>query len=136
MRRSLKPRNADRYRVPLPIPQAGEEAREVKCCICGQRLTKRRSAAEQPKQNARGEFMPWEDIKGWIAVIGFIGTIIAYASKQSIVLTKLETTLKALNSTLEELKENNRESHKDIYNKLAVHDKEITELKGFHRKQS
>lgn len=77
--------------------------------------------------------MPWEDIKGWIAVIGFIGTLIAYASKQSIVLTKLETTLKALNNTLEELKENNRESHKDIYKKLETHDKEITELKGYHR---
>lgn len=80
--------------------------------------------------------MPWEDIKGWIAVLGFIATIIAYTSKQSTILAKLETTLNALNETLEELKENNRASHKDIYNKLAVHDKEITELKGFHRKQN
>ena len=77
--------------------------------------------------------MPWEDIKGWIAVIGFIGTIIAYTSKQSNVLTKLETTLKALNDTLEELKENNRESHKDIYKRLGEHDREIQELKDYHK---
>ena len=77
--------------------------------------------------------MPWEDIKGWIAVLGFIGTVIAYTAKQSTILAKLETTLNALNETLEELKENNRASHKDIYNKLAEHDKEITELKGYHK---
>ena len=77
--------------------------------------------------------MPWEDIKGWIAIVGFIGTIVAYTSRQSNVLTKLETTLKALNDTLEELKENNRESHKDIYNRLGEHDKAIQELKDYHK---
>ena len=73
---------------------------------------------------------------GIIALVGFIGTIVTYTSKQSTILAKLETTLNALNETLEELKENNRASHKDIYNKLAVHDKEITNLKSYHRNQN
>lgn len=77
--------------------------------------------------------MTWEIVLGIIALVGFIGTVATYASKQSSILAKLETTLDALNATLEELKENNRASHKDIYNKLAEHDRIITELQGYHK---
>ena len=58
--------------------------------------------------------MTWEIVLGIIALVGFVSTIATYASKQSSILSKLEATLTALNNTLEELKENNRASHKDI----------------------
>ena len=82
--------------------------------------------------------MTWEIVLGIIALVGFVGTIATYASKQSSILSKLETTLQALNETLEELKENNRASHKDIYNKIGDHDKRIgeieTKVKIYHGK--
>lgn len=78
--------------------------------------------------------MTWEIVLGIIALVGFVGTIATYASKQSGILSKLEATLTALNETLEELKENNRASHKDIYNKLGDHDKRISKLEVYHDK--
>ena len=78
--------------------------------------------------------MTWEIVTGIIALVGFIGTIATYASKQSGILSKLEATLKALNETLEELKENNRASHKDIYEKIGNHEKRISKLEVYHDK--
>ena len=76
--------------------------------------------------------MTWEIVLGIIALCGFVGTIGAYAAKQGSILSKLETTLKALNATLEELKTNNKETHKDIYEKLSIHDKKIARLESKH----
>ena len=76
--------------------------------------------------------MTWEIVLGIIALVGFVSTIATYASKQSGILSKLEATLNALNETLEELKENNRASHKDIYNKIGEHDKRIAKLEVYH----
>ena len=78
--------------------------------------------------------MTWEIVLGIIALVGFVSTIATYASKQSSILSKLEATLTALNNTLEELKENNRASHKDIYNKIGEHDKRISKLEVYHDK--
>ena len=82
--------------------------------------------------------MTWEIVTGIIALVGFVVTITTVTSKQAGILSKLEATLQALNETLEELKENNRASHKDIYNKLGDHDKRIgeieTKVKIFHGK--
>lgn len=72
--------------------------------------------------------MTWEIVLGIISLCGFVGTIAAYAGKQASVLAKLEATLKALNTTLEELKENNKQSHKDIYKKLGEHNDRIIKL--------
>ena len=72
--------------------------------------------------------MTWEIVTGIIALVGFVVTIATISSKQSGLLAKLETTLNALNETLEELKENNRESHKDIYNKLSDHETRVAEI--------
>lgn len=76
----------------------------------------------------------WEIVLGIIALVGFVGSIATYVSKQASVLSKLETTLAALNMTLEELKDSNRSSHKDIYNKLGDHDKRISKLEVYHDK--
>lgn len=84
--------------------------------------------------NARGEYMTWEIVTGIIALVGFVVTVATVTSKYSGVMAKLEATLTALNETLEELKENNRASHKDIYNKLGDHDKRISKLEVYHDK--
>lgn len=78
--------------------------------------------------------MTWEIVLGIIALIGVFGTIAGWSGKLSRTLASLETTLQALNDTLEELKENNRASHKDIYNKLGDHDKRISKLEVYHDK--
>ena len=78
--------------------------------------------------------MTWEIVTGIIAFAGFVITIATISSKQSGIMAKLEATLQALNETLEELKENNRASHKDIYNKLGDHDKRISKLEVYHDK--
>lgn len=73
--------------------------------------------------------MSWEIVTGIIALIGVFGTVATWSSKLSRTLASLETTLNALRNTLEELKENNRESHKDIYHRLDDHEHWITRLK-------
>lgn len=76
--------------------------------------------------------MTWEIVLGIIALVGFVGTIAAYAGKQGSVLARLETTLKMLNTTLAELKESNKETHKDIYEKLTKHDGRLARLESKH----
>lgn len=73
--------------------------------------------------------MTWEIVVGIIALIGVFSTVATWSSKLSRTLASLETTLNALRDTLEELKENNRESHKDIYNRLDNHEHWITRIK-------
>lgn len=77
--------------------------------------------------------MTWEIATGIIALAGFAVTIATISSKQSGLLAKLEATLNALNKTLEELKENNHATHKDIYNKLGDHDRRISQLEMYHK---
>ena len=48
--------------------------------------------------------MTWEIVVGIITLIGVLGTVAAWASKLSRSLSSLETTLKALDETLHELK--------------------------------
>ena len=78
--------------------------------------------------------MTWEIALGIFALVGFVISIVTVAGKQAGLLAKLEATLNALNETLEELKENNRASHKDIYNKIGEHDKRISKLEVYHDK--
>lgn len=73
--------------------------------------------------------MSWEIVTGIIALVGFVATIATWSGKLSRTLASLETTLNALRDTLEELKENNRESHKDIYKRLDDHEHWLTRLK-------
>lgn len=73
--------------------------------------------------------MSWDIVTGIIALIGVFGTIATWSSKLSRTLASLEVTLNALRDTLEELKENNRESHKDIYHRLDEHQDWITRLR-------
>lgn len=73
--------------------------------------------------------MSWDIVAGIIALIGVFGTIATWSGKLSRTLASLEVTLNALRDTLEELKENNRESHKDIYHRLDEHQDWITRLR-------
>lgn len=72
--------------------------------------------------------MSWEIVVGIIALIGVFSTIATWASKLSRSLSSLETTLKGLDETLQELKDNNHESHKEFYKRLNEHDCRITKL--------
>ncbi len=75
---------------------------------------------------------------GIFALAAFVISIVTIAGKQAGVLARLETTLKALNKTLDELKESNRVSHKDIYDKIADHEKRVgdmeTKMQIYHDK--
>ena len=74
--------------------------------------------------------MSWEIVVGIIALIGVFSTIGTWASKLSRSLSSLETTLKGLDETLQELKDNNHESHKEFYKRLNEHDCRIAKLEG------
>lgn len=78
--------------------------------------------------------MTWEIALGIFALVAFVISIVTIAGKWAGVISRLEATLNALNETLEELKENNRASHKDIYDKIADHDKRISKLEVYHDK--
>lgn len=75
--------------------------------------------------------MSWEIVAGIIALVGFVGTIATWSGKLSRTLASLETTLNALRRTLEELKENNKESHKEFYHKLDDHEMRIVRLEDW-----
>lgn len=74
--------------------------------------------------------MTWEIVVGIIALVGFVGTTATYASKQASILAGLKTTLDALNKTLEELKENNKQNHKVFFTKLDDHESRIIKLEA------
>lgn len=72
--------------------------------------------------------MSWEIALGIFALVGFVISIATIVGKWSGVVAELKATLQALNKTLEELKENNRASHKDIYEKISDHELRVAEL--------
>lgn len=72
--------------------------------------------------------MSWEIVAGIIALVGFIGTIATWSGKLSRTLASLETTLHALRDTLEELKKDNRASHKEFYDRLDDHHDKIIRI--------
>lgn len=74
--------------------------------------------------------MTWEIVVGIITLVGFVVSIATLASKLSRTLASLEAALKTLCDTLEELKKNNKESHKDIYHKLDDHECKIIRIMG------
>lgn len=91
--------------------------------------------ATLPIYNARGKKkMTWEIFVGITVVISFAITVATYASKQAGVLSELRATLEALNATLKQLKEDNKQSHKEIYERLDKCETEIARLKVFHEK--
>lgn len=72
--------------------------------------------------------MSWEIVAGIIALVGFVGTIATWSGKLSRTLASLEVTLNALRDTLEELKKDNRASHKEIYARLDEHQERIVRI--------
>ncbi|MGN0180405.1 MAG: hypothetical protein ACI4DY_13360 [Monoglobaceae bacterium] len=72
--------------------------------------------------------MNWEIVAGIITLLGAFGLVAGWTSKLSRTLASLETTLTALDKTLKELRDSNRESHKEFYTKLENHEGRITAL--------
>ena len=73
--------------------------------------------------------MTWEIVVGIITLAGFVITVATWSGKLSRTLASLESALKALCNTLDELKKSNRESHKEIYCKLDEHEHWITRIR-------
>lgn len=72
--------------------------------------------------------MTWEIVAGIIALVGVFGTVATWSSKLSRTLASLEVTLAALDKTLQDLKDNNRESHEEFHKRLSDHEGRIIHL--------
>lgn len=71
--------------------------------------------------------MTWEIALGIFALVSFVGAVSAWIFKLSRTLAILETTIKALNDALGVISTNNKESHKDLYNKHDEHERRIND---------
>ncbi len=72
--------------------------------------------------------MTWEIALGIFTLVAFVISIATISSRLSGILAEIKTTLAALNETLIETKTSNSASHKDIYSKLADHEKRVGEI--------
>ena len=78
--------------------------------------------------------MSWEIVTGIIALIGVFSVVATWSGKLTRTLTGLEATIKSLNRVLEELKENNREAHKEFYDKLEDHEERLLLLEDHEKR--
>lgn len=72
--------------------------------------------------------MTWEIVLGIIALVGFIGSIVAVAVKWSNIITALKATLTALNETLANLQQDSRDIHNRMQIQIDDHEKRIVVL--------
>lgn len=84
--------------------------------------------------------MTWEIFLGIVALVGFVGTVGAWIFKLSGVLKALEVALSALKETLDQFRENAKDTHKELFHKteentkkLADHDKRIFSLEEWKK---
>lgn len=81
--------------------------------------------------------MTWEIFLGIIALAGFIVTVTTPMIKLNTSITKLNETIGSIREIVEKNDEDNKESHKRIYNRLENHDnvlnshnERITKIEG------
>lgn len=72
--------------------------------------------------------MTWEILSALIVVVGTLISLGAVLAKLIRVLTRLDDTVKQLRADLDRQREENRESHKRIYDRLDGHESRIVEL--------
>lgn len=72
--------------------------------------------------------MTWEILSALIVVVGTLISLGAVLAKLIRVLTRLDDTVKQLRADLDRQREENRESHKRIYDRLDDHEQRIVEL--------
>ena len=71
--------------------------------------------------------MTWDIALGIFALCAFVLSIIGLTSKLSTAIATLNTTVQNLNKTIDGLKENNKEAHKEMYQRLNKHDKTLVD---------
>ena len=72
--------------------------------------------------------MTWEILSALIVVVGTLISLGTVLAKLIRVLTRLDDTMKQLRADLDRQREDNRESHKRIYDRLDDHESRIVEL--------
>ena len=72
--------------------------------------------------------MTWEILAALIVVVGTLISLGTVLAKLIRVLTRLDDTVKQLRADLDRQREENRESHKRIYDRLDDHESRIVEL--------
>ena len=72
--------------------------------------------------------MTWEIMSALIVIVGTLISLGTVLAKLIRVLTRLDDTVKQLRADLDRQREENRESHKRIYDRLDDHEKRIVEL--------
>ena len=77
--------------------------------------------------------MTWEILSALIVIVGTLVSLGTVLAKLIRVLTRLDDTVKQLRADLDRQREDNRESHKRIYDRLDDHESRIVELeRGGH----
>lgn len=79
--------------------------------------------------------MTWEILSALIVVVGTLISLGAVLAKLIRVLTRLDDTVKQLRADLDRQREENRESHKRIYDRLDDHESRIIELERSKHEQ-
>ena len=72
--------------------------------------------------------MTWEMLSALIVIVGTLVSLGTVLAKLIRVLTRLDDTVKQLRANLDRQREENRESHKRIYDRLDDHESRIVEL--------
>ena len=72
--------------------------------------------------------MTWEMLSALIVIVGTLVSLGTVLAKLIRVLTRLDDTVKQLLADLDRQREENRESHKRIYDRLDDHESRIVEL--------
>ena len=72
--------------------------------------------------------MSWEIMSALIVIVGTLVSLGTVLAKLIRVLTRLDDTVKQLRADLDRQREENRESHKRIYDRLDDHESRIVEL--------
>ena len=72
--------------------------------------------------------MTWEMLSALIVIVGTLVSLGTVLAKLIRVLTRLDDTVKQLRADLDRQREENRESHKRIYDRLDDHEQRIVEL--------
>ena len=72
--------------------------------------------------------MTWEMLSALIVIVGTLISLGTVLAKLIRVLTRLDDTVKQLRADLDRQREENRESHKRIYDRLDAHESRIVEL--------
>lgn len=72
--------------------------------------------------------MTWEIVAGLITIVGCLIALGGVLVKLISTLTRLDDTMKQLRGDLDRQRDENKESHKRIYDKLDDHEHRIIEL--------